>query len=655
MQYELPFDNKKTVYLDDIACKYLGVTNDEQVLLQNQESGATVIVGSQELVQKYLTGDLKLAVTVRHMRVHGDEHGAAVRADKMSPLGRFNSDRHIAYVTQLNERFSTCGSRAMLQKAIDQIAHERGEQIPPHASTVYRWLGEYRADGIFGLLSRIGNCGGANKSRLPAPVDAIVHQKIEETLDSSHVWTAEAILDSIRAEINIRNKFLTQHDRLTAPSIRTLQRRLASLPQFEVAVARYGIKEAERRFANHGVARRTKRILELVEIDHTPLDILIVDEHGNVIGRPVLTLIIDRYSRVVLGFHLSLDGYGAHSVFSALRHALMPKTYLREGRFAELMLTWPCFGWFERLLMDNGREFHSHALTDALLNLGIVGEFAQSRQPNDKPFVERLLRTINYSFVHQLPGTTFAKYEQRQGVNSEKEAAFTLEELDMALHVWLLQKYHRRPHRGLRNKTPLELWNESAKAFPPKLKCDVDHVDFEFAERKESALQHYGIDLNTFRYTSTELMQLRRMLPANQKVEVKWPRRDVGYIFVWDPLDERPIKAFNTEPEFSGLSLEQAQAVRKRHAQDLPENRAIRASAGATINQMQDDARKAKRLKERKAGSRLAGMNSSSVRAPKRSPSRPGPVPSRQFQVDVDTGHSDDLDVFEMLELETEL
>ncbi|MGE8453653.1 MAG: hypothetical protein ACN6OP_24210, partial [Pseudomonadales bacterium] len=114
-----------------------------------------------------------------------------------------------------------------MEKIVGQIAHERGELHPPHVASVYRWLQEYRSHDISGLLSRMARCGGPDQSRLDAPVNAIVHQKIEAALDRSHVWSAEAILDSVRAEIDIRNKFLTTSDQLTAPSLRTMQRRLA--------------------------------------------------------------------------------------------------------------------------------------------------------------------------------------------------------------------------------------------------------------------------------------------------------------------------------------------------------------------------------------------------------------------------------------------
>ena len=53
----------------------------------------------------------------------------------------------------------------------------------------------------------------------------------------------------------------------------------------------------------------------------------------------------------------------ASNVCSFCRHALLPKHYLKE-RYADLELSWPMYGWFERILMDNGREFHADAIAD---------------------------------------------------------------------------------------------------------------------------------------------------------------------------------------------------------------------------------------------------------------------------------------------------
>jgi putative transposase len=48
--------------------------------------------------------------------------------------------------------------------------------------------------------------------------------------------------------------------------------------------------------------------LEVVQIDHTPIDVLVVDEwERQPLGRPWLTLAIDVASRFVTGFQVSLD------------------------------------------------------------------------------------------------------------------------------------------------------------------------------------------------------------------------------------------------------------------------------------------------------------------------------------------------------------
>jgi len=386
-------------------------------------------------------------------------------------------------------------------------------------------------------------------------------------------------------------------------------------------------------------ARKVSRILELVEIDHTPVDLMVVNENRVVIGRPTITVVLDRFSRCILGFHLSLAGHGTPAVFEALRHALLPKTYIRN-RYPDLKLDWPCYGWFEKLLMDNGREFHSDAIVDALLNLGIVSEYAASREPNDKPFVERFLRTFNYSFIHKLPGTTLAKVHQRVGFKAEKDACITLEELDKLIHAWI-GVYLNRPHVGLRGRTPLQVWGESAKAYPPRLKANASDVDIEFSEVTNSALQHYGIDLNTFRYASERLFQLRRLLPESAKVQVKWPRNNVGHIWVWDPFQNEYFKVENVDSTLAGLTLEQAKVARKKIKED-PDLRRTRAETKEVVRDITKIAEEDKNLKGRRKAARFANQTSQDLHR------EPLPeVEEGQVATSLDCG-SDDFDEVEM-------
>ena len=71
---------------------------------------------------------------------------------------------------------------------------------------------------------------------------------------------------------------------------------------------------------------RVDNALEVVLIDHTAVDVIVVDEaHRLQIGRPWLTLAIDVANRVVVGFYVSLEAPFSTSVTSCLRQAVLPK------------------------------------------------------------------------------------------------------------------------------------------------------------------------------------------------------------------------------------------------------------------------------------------------------------------------------------------
>ncbi len=71
---------------------------------------------------------------------------------------------------------------------------------------------------------------------------------------------------------------------------------------------------------------RTRQALAIVQIDHTLVDIMVVDEVlRRSMGRPWITVAIDIATRVVLGFALRLDPPSATSFGLALAMACLPK------------------------------------------------------------------------------------------------------------------------------------------------------------------------------------------------------------------------------------------------------------------------------------------------------------------------------------------
>lgn len=587
--------------------------------LENVATGEISSHEEYELLEEYMRGYLRTASTKEHRRPSKAVGGkdALATMSHGEDYGKAGTRRRIRYLVALDRAGAFHGPRNALGQAIHRVGVELNDSSPPHETTIYRWLREYRIAqlDVRALFCNTDHRGGRGKARLDPATEAILQDKIEAIYLRRKRCSAEELSDAVFLAIQKENTTRVEAEWLRVPCLRTIQRRISEIGAFDRALARYGEREAQRRFADHLGARAVTRILEIAEMDHTPIDLLVADDNGSVIGRPVITVVLDRFSRCLLGFSLSLAGYGVHSVFEALRHAMMPKTYLRE-RFPDLQLEWPCHGWLERVLMDNGREFHSNAVADAMANIGIVCEFAASRDPNDKPFVERFLKTLNYSLIHRLPGTTLAKVHERIGFNAEDDACLTLEKLNEIIHVWVTSVYHVRPHAGLSGRTPIAVWTESAKAFPAVLKCNADDLDIEFSSVEECTLQHYGIDLNTFRYVSTELLALRRLLPERSRVTIKAPFGDAGHVWVWDRVNNAYIKAENKEPEYAGLSIEQAKAAKNAIARGPDEYRRTRADAGAIIRATSEEAMKSQKLKERKRGARLAGKGSRTINRP---------------------------------------
>jgi putative transposase len=88
--------------------------------------------------------------------------------------------------------------------------------------------------------------------------------------------------------------------------------------------------------------------LSVVEIDHTKLDLMLVDDVDRVpIGRPWITLAFDVFSRMVTGFYISLDPVGAISTGLCIAHSMIRKE-----------------GWLQPLVsIRNGKDFLQIAAT----------------------------------------------------------------------------------------------------------------------------------------------------------------------------------------------------------------------------------------------------------------------------------------------------
>ena len=540
------------------------------------------------------------------------------------PLSSFSEDeqavasKKMDYLTRIGQSFEAEGQRFVsspdkLQPFIDKAAAERGDAVAPSVSSVTRWWKKFSATHCLTKLIPDRTRGGR-------PVDHVQRSLFDEAVEEIYLTKQKLpgkdVVDSLKTKVDRCNKGVAPNEQIPTPSKATVYRWLNNMYASVVAAARDGRQLSERQFRSVTKGLKVKKILERVELDHTALDIMVICKLTRLIlGRPWITLAIDRCSRMVVGFYLSFHTPSATSVMYCLRQLILPKDSL-VARFPGVIGPWPAKGIPESLTFDNGADLHAGDVDAAALDMGVEIHYTGAAHPELKGAIERLIGSVNRDLMHKLPGTTFANPAQRGDYDSEKEAAIDLETLTELLVKWIVDVYHKTPHRGLRGKTPLQAWQEGEAervielpAYPRQLDLIVGHA----ATRR---LFHYGIEYENLKYNSPLLQSIRLRHDFTQDIAIRGFENDVARIAVRDPNLGEFFDVAAVDMDYaSGMNRHVHRLVcaetRKRFGDDwtMESLRAVKQEIQAIV----DAAVRAKKLATRKAAAVAMASDSERV------------------------------------------
>jgi putative transposase len=348
-------------------------------------------------------------------------------------------------------------------------------------------------------------------------------QIINEAIDRLFLRREAPRISDLCDEIEARCRLVG----LTPPSRATVERHVATFDQRRLVRLREGPTAASEQFTIRSGMIEVLRPLQIVQIDHTLADVFVVDEETRVpAGRPYLTLAIDVFSRMVVGFHLTMDYPSVLSVGLCLTQAVFEKGEWLESR--NIHLSWPCSGLPELLYLDNAAEFHSRALAFGCEEHGIKVNFRPPRTPHFGGHIERLIGTT-MGALHLLPGTTRSSVADKRDYDPERRAAMTLRQLERWIALEIVGKYHNRIHSAL-GRPPMAVWNEHAADAVWKRPGDRVRFLLDFLPRCERHLQKTGIEFMKFQYSSPELRSFN--IRKKTKVGVRYDPRDISRIWV---------------------------------------------------------------------------------------------------------------------------
>lgn len=258
-------------------------------------------------------------------------------------------------------------------------------------ATLFRWLKRYRDTGrTSALLPRRRGPPQAMEPLVPE-VLAVVERHFQDFYATERRPTRTRLWREIGADC--------RQEGLKPPSIRRLGRWLALQDQAELLRRREGKGKSEPVFLATPGTLRADAPLDIVQIDHTKVDVTVVDPASRKpIGRPTLTLAIDVATRMATGFHLSLEPPCLTSVALCLTHAVMDKSGWLAAR--DIAAEWPARGIPRVIHVDNGAEFHALAFERACAEHGVDLTYRPPGTPRFGGHIERLIGTRVGGLAH---------------------------------------------------------------------------------------------------------------------------------------------------------------------------------------------------------------------------------------------------------------
>ncbi|MBD1842461.1 DDE-type integrase/transposase/recombinase [Cyanobacteria bacterium FACHB-63] len=206
------------------------------------------------------------------------------------------------------------------------------------------------------------------------------------------------------------------------------------------------------------------------QIDATIGDIYLVSslDRARIIGRPVIYVVIDVFSRLIVGMSVTLEGPSWVGAMQALENAASDKVIFCQEYGIEITEEdWGSYHLPEMILADRG-EFEGYSADNLVNALNIRISNTPPYRADWKAIVERNFRLSNEKFIHWAPGAVY-KPRQRGDADYRLDAVLDLHQFRKLMILSILD--HNKDHRMdwyrmdefmIREHVdpyPIDLWN----------------------------------------------------------------------------------------------------------------------------------------------------------------------------------------------------
>lgn len=287
------------------------------------------------------------------------------------------------------------------------------------------------------------------------------------------------------------------------------------------------------------------------QIDATIADVYLVsrmDRH-RIIGRPVLYVVIDVFSRMITGIYIGLEGPSWVGAMMALANTASDKqAFCKQlGRSIEPE-EWPCRHLPATILGDRG-EIESRMIETLINNFNVTVEVAAAYRADWKGIVEQRFRLLPSKFKPYVPGYIDVDFRARGGKDYRLDAVLDLDQFTQIIIECVLyynnqhelKRYDKDRYLAADNvaAVPIDLWewgianrSGSLRQYPEDL------VRFSLLPVAEATVTVNGIRFQGNFYTCQKAVEERWFDRARQsgtwKVKISYDPRNMDEIYLHD-------------------------------------------------------------------------------------------------------------------------
>jgi len=398
--------------------------------------------------------------------------------------------------------------------------------------------------------------------------------------------------------------------------------------------ARLGDKVFEKDHSVHvgSVQADCHGVGHIYEIDATICDVFLVSKYNRhvVVSKPTLYLIIDRYSRLIVGWYVGFENASYTAAQLAMLSIGVDKRKLCKSLNIDYdEADWPAHAiWPEEFLADLG-ELVSRKARRISKSMKCTLTNVPGMRPDWKPLVE-----CGFAMLHQVLDANTPGYapdsdtRQRRGPKHEKDSLLNIDDFT-ALIVQAIITHNKSPQVNYKlteahladnvRPIPRELFVHGIQRLMGTLdKVDFDRVREELMPREKGVITDDGIKFGPLHYTSSEPKVQDWLLHARRKrkpLEIAFDHRKVDNIIVYSPTGNGERYVASLVPDcakFKGLSFAEVELYFWEMAQIIDSGREEKRQAQFKFNQfVQDLTQKARAEKKTQVKPAIAARKAS--------------------------------------------